>query len=68
MKVTRVRSFLKTLTFRVLATFITMVFVFVFTGNMYITFGVGSLEFMSKSLLYYLHERVWNRINFGRLD
>jgi uncharacterized membrane protein len=28
--------------------------------------SIGAVEVVTKMLLYYFHERVWNRINIGR--
>ena len=67
-RVTRTRSLLKTITFRVLATVMTMAFVFIFTGSAEITIGIGILEVVAKTVLYYVHERVWDKVGFGRLD
>lgn len=62
----RVRSLAKAITFRIAATFVTTLLVFLFTGSVFISASVGFLEFMLKILLYYLHERVWNILSFGR--
>jgi len=66
MKETHLRSFLKGITWRIIATLTTMILVFIFTGNFVLTLSVGSLEIISKLIFYYLHERVWNRIKWGR--
>ena len=65
-KETHLRSFLKGVTFRVIATLITMILVFIFTGDFVLTVGVGFFETISKLIVYYLHERVWDRIRWGR--
>ncbi|MDH7563446.1 MAG: DUF2061 domain-containing protein [Candidatus Bathyarchaeota archaeon] len=36
------------------------------TGNLTISLGVGFWEFVLKIVIYYLHERVWNFLDFGR--
>lgn len=62
----RARSLAKAITFRIMATFITILLVFLFTGNSALSAGIGALEFILKMLFYYLHERIWNIVNFGR--
>jgi len=57
---------MKAISWRIIATLTTVLLVFVFTRNFVISFGVGFLEFFSKILVYYLHERVWNLIQYGR--
>jgi len=43
-----------------------MFLVYIFTGRLEITAGVGIGDFVLKMLFYFLHERAWNRITFGR--
>jgi len=42
-----------------------MILVYAFTTDIQISFSVGILEFFSKLLLYYAHERVWDRVKWG---
>ncbi|MFH1836850.1 MAG: DUF2061 domain-containing protein [Candidatus Omnitrophota bacterium] len=60
------RSLIKALTWRSFGLVITMGIVFFYSGDLKESFmvsvGVESLKF----LLYYTHERIWNRIKFGR--
>jgi len=63
----RVRSLLKAISWRIVATSTTILLVFLFTGNMVISVGVGSLELLLKTVIYYLHERIWNMLNFGKV-
>jgi uncharacterized membrane protein len=62
----KVRSFAKTVSWRIIATFTTMFIVYMFTKKWAISLGVGIVGFLSKMLFYYVHERVWNKIGFGR--
>ena len=61
-----VRSLAKTVSWRIVATSTTILLVFLFTGNFVISASVGSLELLSKTIIYYVHERIWNISNFGR--
>jgi adenylylsulfate kinase len=61
-----VRSLLKAVSWRIIATLTTTLLVFVFTQNVVISVGVGGSEFLLKIFMYYLHERVWNLFHFGR--
>ena len=62
MKETHKRSIAKGISYRIIATFITTVLVFALTGNLIVSFSVGFLELISKTFLYYFHERLWNKI------
>ena len=64
---THSRSVIKGISWRVLATLTTMILVYVFTGDLGLTAGIGALEFTAKLVLYYLHECGWNRVGWGRL-
>ncbi|MBS7632822.1 DUF2061 domain-containing protein [Candidatus Bathyarchaeota archaeon] len=61
-----VRSLAKAISWRIVATLTTTLLVFVATGNLIISLGVGFWEFVLKIAVYYLHERVWNLLDFGR--
>jgi uncharacterized membrane protein len=63
---THARSLMKSITFRIVATFITILLVLVFTGSLTTSVAVGSLEFVFKMIVYYLHERIWNMLQVGR--
>ena len=60
------RSALKTISWRTIATSTTMFLVYIFTGQLELTVGVGIGDVVLKMMFYFLHERVWNRIAFGR--
>jgi len=62
----RARSLLKTLSWRIVATSTTILLVFLLTENLVLSASVGSLEAVIKTIVYYLHERLWNMLNFGR--
>lgn len=62
----RRRSVLKSISFRLIATLTTIVLVFVFTGESVISFQVGIVDFFSKIVIYYFHERLWNLLQLGR--
>jgi adenylylsulfate kinase len=61
------RSFLKALTWRVSATLCTMSIVYIFTSKIILTLEVGGLEVITKMIFYYFHERIWEKIKWGRI-
>jgi uncharacterized membrane protein len=61
------RSVAKAISWRIVATVTTIFLVFAFTGNLVISGGVGLTELITKIVIYYVHERVWNAIGFGRI-
>jgi uncharacterized membrane protein len=60
------RSIAKAISYRVLGSLSTGIMVFVFSGSLKASIGVGALDVVVKMALYYLHERVWNHITYGR--
>ena len=60
------RSLLKAVTYRVLGSLTTAGIVFLYSGNARVSAGAGALDAVSKIFLYFLHERVWMYIPFGR--
>ena len=60
------RSLTKTASWRVIATLTTFIISWGITGNVFIGLGIASIEFWAKLVLYYYHERLWNRIQWGK--
>jgi len=59
-KLSKKRSFFKTLTWRCLATTDTFVLSFFITGSVIFAGSIASVEVLTKLVLYYWHERVWD--------
>ena len=60
------RSVVKTITWRVIAFLVTMIAVYLYNKDIKESLVVSLLANAVKMLLYYWHERFWNRIKFGR--
>ena len=65
MKVTKLRSLLKTISWRIVGTLDTMALGWIITGNPIMGLKIGALELFTKFILYYFHERIWLRFKFG---
>ena len=61
------RSVVKTFSWRITATVTTVVIAYFITGKVTAALSIGFFEFFAKLALYYFHERMWNRISFGRI-
>lgn len=64
-KESRLRSLLKGLSWRVVATTTIIVIVWFKTGNISQAVEIGAIEFIIKLLLYYGHERAWQLVPRG---
>jgi len=60
------RSIGKSISWRILASCDTILISYLITGSIAIAASIGSIEVLTKMFLYYFHERVWDRISFGR--
>lgn len=67
-KESKTRSVVKTISWRFLATLITMLIVYIITGELKIAAIIGSLEVVLKIVFYYFHERFWDKIKLGRKE
>lgn len=63
---TRSRSFAKALSWRITGSIDTMVISLIITGSIKLAAAIGFTEVLTKSVLYYLHERAWLRVPYGR--
>ena len=64
--VARRRHVAKALSWRMVGTIDTFLLAWLFTGSLEIGALVGGTEVITKTFLYYLHERAWyNYIEFG---
>ena len=60
------RSLIKTVTWRVTGSSATFLIAYIMTGNFAIAGVIGIVQLISNSILYFVHERVWNQIKWGR--
>ncbi|PLX84436.1 MAG: adenylyl-sulfate kinase [Desulfuromonas sp.] len=65
---TKGRSILKAISWRTWATITTAVIVLIFTGKLTLAITVGLLEVVAKMGLYFIHERMWHRIGYGKKE
>lgn len=61
----RKRHLAKTFTWRTVGTIDTMLISWILSGNPFIGLKIGFAELITKMVLYYLHERVWYRLDYG---
>jgi uncharacterized membrane protein len=64
-KISKKRHVLKTITWRVIGTIDTILLSWFITGDPFIGLSIGGVELFTKMLLYYLHERVWYKVDIG---
>lgn len=60
------RSVMKAVSWRVLGTLVTSALVFIFTKRLVLSIAIGAVEFVSKIAIFWFHERLWDRLPWGR--
>jgi uncharacterized membrane protein len=63
---THARSLAKAISYRILGSLSTAAIFFFIIGKLDLALGAGVLDMVVKIGLYFLHERLWNHIGFGR--
>lgn len=63
---TKWRSFIKAISWRIIATLITFFAALVFTGKVILAIEIGLLDTTIKIGVYFLHERLWGSIKMGK--
>ena len=65
MFISRTRSILKTISWRIVGTLDTIALGWFITGDPTVGLKVGGLELITKFILYYIHERLWIKNKYG---
>jgi|TARA_B110000977_G_scaffold166363_1_gene214197 uncharacterized membrane protein len=64
-KVNIARHVLKTITWRIIGTVDTILIGWLVSGDPMVGLTIGSFEVFTKMILYFIHERVWYKVNLG---
>lgn len=60
------RSIVKAISWRMVGTIDTIVISFFITGEIKMALSIGMVEVITKMVLYFFHERIWNLIKWGK--
>jgi uncharacterized membrane protein len=66
-QVSHVRSVTKGISWRIFGTIDTIIISWIFSGNPWSAIKIGFSEVLTKVVLYYLHERAWTWVKWGRI-
>ncbi|MDX1828739.1 MAG: DUF2061 domain-containing protein [Lutibacter sp.] len=61
-----IRSLVKAFSWRLVGTIDTMIISWFITGKLTMALSIGSIEVITKMILYYGHERIWNLIKWRK--
>jgi uncharacterized membrane protein len=65
---THTRTIIKSLTWRVGGLLVTVITAWIITRRIELAASIGAADTAVKIVVYYLHERMWLKIRFGRID
>ena len=57
----KLKSLLKTISWRITATVTTIVIAYIILGDITPALAIGGIEFFAKMIIYYYHERAWTK-------
>jgi uncharacterized membrane protein len=60
------RSLIKAITWRIVGTLSLVTVTYLFTQKIDLSVAIGGIDIISNLILYFVHERVWEHISWGR--
>jgi len=60
------RSIVKTVSWRITGSSATFAIAYILTGDVAVAGVIGITQMISNTILYYVHERIWNKILWGQ--
>ena len=61
-----IRSLAKTLSWRITGSGATFIITYLISGNIFMAGSVAVTQMIANTVLYFIHERLWNRISWGK--
>lgn len=62
------RSVVKAISWRIVGSSAATIIALIVTGSIGMASAIGIIHMISNTILYFFHERVWNKIKWGRQD
>lgn len=59
------RSIVKAISWRIIGSTAAIIIAYLVTGSLAASSTIGILHLISNTLLYFIHERIWNKIKWG---
>jgi uncharacterized membrane protein len=60
------RSIVKTITWRLTGSGATFLISYIMTGSFAVAGSIATIQIVANSILYFIHERFWNELKWGR--
>ena len=62
------RTLVKTISWRITGSGATFAISYLITGSVSISGTIALIQLTANTVLYFIHERIWNRIKWGRVS
>ena len=62
------RSLIKTITWRITGSGATFGISYLISRNFVIAGSIATIQLVTNTVLYFIHERVWDRVKWGRVN
>jgi uncharacterized membrane protein len=62
------RSLIKTITWRITGSGATFGISYLILGNFVIAGSIATIQLVTNTVLYFIHERMWDRVKWGRAN
>lgn len=63
---TATRSLVKTISWRITGSGATFLISWLISGNFALASSIAVLQLVLNTILYFCHERIWNKVNWGK--
>jgi uncharacterized membrane protein len=60
------RSLVKTISWRITGSCATFFVAYMISGNLGMSGTIAIIQLTTNTILYYIHERIWNKVKWGR--
>ncbi len=64
---TIIRSLVKTISWRLTGTFCTFLISFIILGDITTSSTIALIQLIFNTIMFYIHERIWNIIKWGKV-
>ena len=61
------RSLVKTISWRITGSLATFIISYLIIGNIAVSGTIALIQVTFNTILYFIHERIWNKISWGKI-
>ena len=61
------RSLAKTVSWRITGSLATFLISYIISNDLTVAGSIATIQIISNTILYFIHERIWNKIKWGKI-